>query len=73
MLCLGIGAFLFAVQAAKDAKNNLKAINQNAKTSKNRAQILKQFAVYIQFHSKVKKLSSPSKLIFLLNFSYFSN
>ena len=58
LISLGVGAFLFAVSAAKDAKKNLKTINQNAKNKGQRSQILKKLADYIQFHSDEKKLSN---------------
>lgn len=57
MLSLGIGSFIISVSQTSDAKNNLKAINEGAKTNESRLRIWKQLGDYIQFHSSVKKFS----------------
>lgn len=60
MISLGVGAFMFAISVAKDAKNNLNAINESAKIHENQKKILKQLAGYVQFHSFVKRFSNRS-------------
>lgn len=53
----GFGTCALLFPLTKDIKNALEAINANAKRKKTRSKIVKQFAQFIQFHSKSIQLS----------------
>lgn len=57
MILLGIGAFVALLYTTNEAKNNLEAINENAKIKKNHQKVLKQLADYIEYNSQLKKLA----------------
>ena len=58
LISFGLGIFLFAISATNDIKNDLKLMNDKAKTKRNRVRILKCLSSFVQFHSAVKKLSN---------------
>lgn len=55
MCAFGTCAMLFPL--TKDMKNDLEAININAKRKRTRSNIVSQFSQFVQFHSKLIQLS----------------
>lgn len=51
----GTSALIFPL--TKDMKNDLEAININAKRKRTRSKIVSQFAQFVQFHAKLIQLS----------------
>lgn len=64
--CLAIfetGTCFMLFPLAKDIKSDLKAINDNAKRKMDRPKIVNQFYKFVQFHSKLIKLSQFISII----------
>lgn len=64
---LGIGAFLFEITMAKEVKNDLIAINEDAKIDDQQVQIFKQLTEFIQIHLILKRYLNAM----ILSFSTF--
>lgn len=53
----GIGTCFMLFPLTKDIKNDLKAINRNARHKKKRLKTIDQLTQFVQFHSKLMQLS----------------
>ena len=54
---LEITSYLLMMEFMKDVQNDIKLMNEIAKSNKNLSEMLKQLRVSIEFHSNMKKLS----------------
>lgn len=57
-VAFAFGVFLFTLSATTDIKEDVKLLNQDAKTLKNGLSTLKHLSKFIDFHSTTKELSN---------------
>lgn len=56
------GLFAFTLSFTEDIRNDVKSLNENAKSQTNRFQTLKQISDFVQYHSTFKRLSKIIQL-----------
>lgn len=69
---LALFALMYGLTMSKDLINELHLINDNIQAKASETEILKQFSVFVDFHSDVQQLSTYHTYIYYIKYIYES-